>query len=193
MRMRTQIAVIFLVALLALAGGCKKKRPPTPQPQEQAPTISEPAPPQPEPQPQPQPAPSTTTAPSAPTKPPATVKPPKKKAAKKTKPPEPKPESPKSKTVVTNGGTSTEGGQLSAGLPRDQAAHQRQTTTQLQQAAEANLRGVTRTLSSEEQSMVQQIRAYLQQSRAAEADGDTERAYNLAVKARLLSDELVKR
>ncbi len=41
--------------------------------------------------------------------------------------------------------------------------------------------------------MVQQIRTYLQQSRNAEADGDVERAYNLALKANLLSKDLIKR
>ena len=41
--------------------------------------------------------------------------------------------------------------------------------------------------------MVQHIRSYMQQARDASKDGDTERAYNLALKAHLLSDELIKR
>ena len=41
--------------------------------------------------------------------------------------------------------------------------------------------------------MVAQIKDYMAQSRKATADSDSVRAHNLALKARLLSDELVKR
>jgi hypothetical protein len=82
---------------------------------------------------------------------------------------------------------------LAADLPPAAAMQQRQTTVQLQARTEANLRGLTRALSDDEKAMVQQIRAYLQQSRTAATDGDTERAYNLAFKAHLLSNELMKR
>ena len=41
--------------------------------------------------------------------------------------------------------------------------------------------------------MVQQARVYMTQSRSAIQDGDSARAYNLAMKAHLLSDELVKK
>ncbi len=41
--------------------------------------------------------------------------------------------------------------------------------------------------------MVAQIRNYMTQSRAATTDGDLLRANNLAVKAHLLTDELIKR
>jgi len=188
----------MLLALLVLFAGCKKKKEPIPQPQEQAPTIS-----QPQTQPQPPAAPSEKSE----EQPPATAAKPKPKTAKKpsakkttpaapAKSPEaPKPaETSKSKTVVEEGGSgSSTPGQLSAGLPQTEAMHQRQSTVQLQQATENNLRSITRMLTSDEQSMVQHIRNYMQQSRAAEADGDTERAYNLAMKAHLLSIELVKR
>lgn len=40
--------------------------------------------------------------------------------------------------------------------------------------------------------MVAQIKDYMAQSRKATADADHVRAHNLALKARLLSDELVK-
>ena len=40
--------------------------------------------------------------------------------------------------------------------------------------------------------MVAQIKDYMAQSRKATKDSDTVRAHNLALKARLLSDELVK-
>jgi hypothetical protein len=52
---------------------------------------------------------------------------------------------------------------------------------------------VTRSLSNDEQAMVAHIRSYMKQSQNATGDGDLERAYNLALKARLLSDELVKK
>jgi hypothetical protein len=38
--------------------------------------------------------------------------------------------------------------------------------------------------------MENQIRSYMQQAKEASASGDLERAYNLAVKAHLLSNEL---
>ena len=38
-----------------------------------------------------------------------------------------------------------------------------------------------------------QIQSYLQQSRKATIDGDFERAYNLAKKAQLLADALIKK
>jgi hypothetical protein len=100
---------------------------------------------------------------------------------------------PKQKTVVPEGGSTNAGQQLSPGISNDQAMHQRQNTAQLLDSTDANLKSVTRALSSDEQAIVQQIRNYMQQSRAATTDGDIERAYNLAMKAHLLSDELVKR
>jgi hypothetical protein len=39
---------------------------------------------------------------------------------------------------------------------------------------------------------VKQIQTYVEQARTAEAAGDLDRAHNLAVKAQLLSDDLVR-
>jgi len=79
-------------------------------------------------------------------------------------------------------------------MPHDEAVQHQQTTTQLLEATEANLRTVTRrSLKADEQDMVEQIRNYMQQSRNASAETDLVRAHNLALKAHLLSDELVKR
>jgi outer membrane biosynthesis protein TonB len=186
---------ILVVIPLVLLGGCKKKKPPVPPPPQQtAPTITQPQPPvqQPPVQPPPPPAqqqPSVTT--TQPTQPPATATKPKPKHKRHVakKPTEPQ----KNKTVVKEGGEPASSGQLAAGIPQDEATHQRQSTAQLRQASENTLRGLNRQLSSDEQAMVQQVRAYLAQSRAADNDGDTERAYNLALKAHLLSDELTKR
>ncbi len=65
-------------------------------------------------------------------------------------------------------------------------------TDQLLQGAEANLNGITRTLSKDEEAMRAQIREFIKQSRTATTENDPARAHTLAVKARLLSDELVK-
>ena len=202
---RATVAGILLASILAL-GGCKKKKPAVPPPQAQAPTVTQPEPetkppepvvtepevPQPEPK-QPEPAPAVTTAP-----------PPKPKtkphhAAKKTVPPpaaekpaETAAEKQPAKTVVTEGGTQPATPQLSASMPHDKAIHQKLNTNQLLEAADYNLKSITRTLSADEQAMVQHIRSYMQQARDASKDGDTERAYNLALKAHLLSDELIK-
>ena len=78
--------------------------------------------------------------------------------------------------------------QIAAQVPQGTA----QNTEQLLQTAESNLRKVTRQLSDGEQAMLRQVRNYITQSRSATQDGDLERAYNLAMKANLLSSELAK-
>ncbi len=192
----TKTFAVLVLASLAMLSACKKNKPTVPQPQSQAPTITVPPPqvqppPQPEPQPQP-PAETTTTSPSQ--KPStATATKPKTHKRQVAKKPAPAPVPDKNKTTVKEGGENAPSGQLSAGIPQDEATRQRQTAAQLRQNTENNLRGITRQLSSDEQSMVQQIRSYLAQSRTADNDGDIERAYNLAVKANLLSGELIKR
>ena len=60
-------------------------------------------------------------------------------------------------------------------------------------AAEKNLKSVNRNLTHDEQAMVAQIKTYIDQSQKATKENDFERAYNLATKARLLSDALVKK
>ena len=73
-----------------------------------------------------------------------------------------------------------------------QAEREKQQTSSLLGSAESNLSNIHRSLTSDEQQMVSQIRNYIAQSRKAMTDGDLERAYNLANKANLLSSELVK-
>jgi outer membrane biosynthesis protein TonB len=197
---RATVAGILLASMLAL-GGCKKKKPAVPPPQAQAPAISqsepeaqppvpaasEPNRPQPEAT-QPEIAPAATApAPKPKTKP--------RHAAKKTVPPpavEKPAEKQPSKTVVTEGGTQPATPQLSASMPHDKAIHQKLNTNQLLEATDYNLKSIARALNTDEQAMLQHIRSYMQQSRDAAKDGDTERAYNLALKAHLLSDELIK-
>jgi len=57
---------------------------------------------------------------------------------------------------------------------------------------EAALKNLTRQLNEEEKAMRTQIETYLQQSRKATADSDYERAFNLAKKAQVLADALIK-
>jgi len=58
---------------------------------------------------------------------------------------------------------------------------------------DANLKQIAgRQLSATQQDMVNQIRQFVDQSKAAEVDGELERARTLAWKAQVLSEELVK-
>jgi hypothetical protein len=88
--------------------------------------------------------------------------------------------------------TAAGSGQVAPLTAHTEAAHNQATTDQLQDSTEANLRGIKRQLSSEEQAQVEQIRDFMSQSRQAGKEGDMVRARNLAMKAHLLSDDLVK-
>jgi outer membrane biosynthesis protein TonB len=198
-RKRTIVVGVLLASSLMLSG-CKKKKPPLP-PQAQAPTITdsigvpsaipEVTVPQPSPKPHP-------------TKPSPTVAKPKKKPrvttkseAKKTPPPAtqlPAPQPPAEKVVIEEGAKQDPvPPPLVADTSLDQVAHQRLSTAQLISSTEYDIRTISRSLSSDEQAIVQHIRGFIEQSRQATKDGDTERAYNLAVKAHLLSDSLAKK
>ena len=78
-------------------------------------------------------------------------------------------------------------------MTEQQASQQRQSTAQLLAATEANLNKISaRQLTSAQQDMVNQIRNYIQQAKVAENAGDLQRARNLAFKAQLLSDEVLR-
>lgn len=77
-------------------------------------------------------------------------------------------------------------------MSRTAASQAQQSTTQLLDATEQNLRALTRTLSNDEQNTVSQIRSYVVQARSALKDQDLERAHNLALKAHQLSDVLLR-
>ena len=97
------------------------------------------------------------------------------------------------KKVVRNGSTADPVVQLAPSVTDQQASQQRQSTAQLLAATEANLGKISaRQLNSSQQDMVNQIRNYVQQAKAAEAAGDLQRARNLAFKAQLLSDEVLR-
>ncbi len=81
---------------------------------------------------------------------------------------------------------------ISPGTTPANGGNNQASTDQLLQGAEANLNGITRALSKDEEAMRAQIREFIKQSRTATTENDPARAHTLAVKARLLSDELVK-
>ena len=97
------------------------------------------------------------------------------------------------KKVVRNGGTADPAVQLAPGVSAEQASSQRQNTTQLLAATDANLKRISsRSMNPSQQASVSQIRKYMEQAKAAEQAGDVQRAQNLASKALLLSDDLAK-
>jgi hypothetical protein len=199
-RKRTIVVGLLLASSLVLSG-CKKKKPPVPPPQAQAPTITdssgvpstipEVTVPQPAPEPEPsKPSPSVTkkNRPRAPRSdakktPPATTQPPATSPSDKDK----------DKVVIEGGKQDPGPPPLTADTSHDDATRLRLNTNQLITAAEYNINNVHRTLSADEQAIVQHIRSYIEQSRQALKDADNERAYNLAVKAHLLSDSLAKK
>jgi hypothetical protein len=82
---------------------------------------------------------------------------------------------------------------IAPGVSEQQASQQRETTNQLLAKTEENLKIVERRqLNPAQQDTVKQIRSYVKQSGDATSDGDVQRAYTLANKARMLSGDLVK-
>jgi hypothetical protein len=99
---------------------------------------------------------------------------------------------PPPKKVIRNGGSSEPKVQLTGGTAAEQASD-KSSTDQLRAATEENLKKVAELqLNSSQREIVSQIREFLKQSKAAVAAGDLEGGHNLAQKAHLLSDELVK-
>jgi ElaB/YqjD/DUF883 family membrane-anchored ribosome-binding protein len=82
---------------------------------------------------------------------------------------------------------------ITAVMPSQKVIEQKENTAQIVDGTENSLKSLTRQLSDDEKAMKTQIQSYLQQSRRATTDGDFERAYNLAQKARLLADALIKK
>jgi len=200
MKMLRATAVLLLAASVTFSAGCKKKKPNIP-PASTAPTITAPETKPAEPPPAStttpattEPAPSTTE--TTPTTAPKPM--PKRRVAHKPKPqlPPAQPAQPQQQQSARNNTTSATGSSesmtISPDLPKDEVDSQKRSTEQMLQNAEASLRRLNRRLSDGEQNMARQVRNYITQSRLATQDGDLERAHNLAVKAQLLSSELVK-
>jgi hypothetical protein len=96
------------------------------------------------------------------------------------------------KTVVKNGGTTETTVDLSpGGSGGQQSSRQMESTNQLLATSDANLKKISgRQLSPNQLESVKQIKSYIEQAKTAAKGGDGDRAYNLAVKANLLSAEL---
>jgi hypothetical protein len=95
------------------------------------------------------------------------------------------------KTVVRNGGTDDSSVNLSPGVSPQQASRQMDSTNKLLATSDANLKNISgRQLSASQQDTVKQIKSYMDQAKKAATGGDVQRAYNLAVKANLLSADL---
>jgi len=200
-RLQVKTGLIFASWALLLGFGCPKKKPPIPA-QELPPTIStveqhpqqEPQAQNPTPQ-NPQPAQEPEQATNKPPEKPAPPKQPKPRPIKKAPNEGDKnqveiakntpPEQPVPPRVVIQEAQSGQSAANSSGS--DQA-----TTQQLLDSTENNIRNIKRQLSANEQSMLEQVKDWIKQSKKASQDGDQVGAYKLAVKAHLLSDDLVK-
>jgi outer membrane biosynthesis protein TonB len=181
-------ALLAAWAGLLFPGSCHKQKPvAVPAP---APAISQP-------QPAPPATPTDSTHPEIrpATPPPVPATPPKAKRSHPTRKvvPEPPAQDAPAKTVVPQGSAPASGSQLTPSLTPEEAERTRQNTAQLLAATDANLANLAQSLSREEQAMVEEIRSYMAQSRAAMTDGDLVRANNLAEKAHLLSNALPKK
>src|ERR1019366_1052442 len=184
---KTTLAAATL-ALLLFGNGCEvfKKKKPAPPPS-RPPSIEQPK----IDLPQPQPTPPPSSEPAPPVQP--TPAPTTKQKPKRTHTPKKVVVSPEPSTTTSEPAKPAPDASINAPMTNAQAEQQKQETGNLLGAAETNLSNLHRSLTSDEQQMVSQIRNYIAQSRKAMTDGDLERAYNLANKANLLSSELVKK
>lgn len=197
LRLNTAAAGVLLLALMV--SGCEHKKPVLVMPQQPPPTATPEATPTPaaaETQPTKQPPEAQPTATPAEQPKAAEKSKPKHTRHAATKKPGEKSEvahnNPKKIIPAEPAPTPAQTGQISRGPTPADGGNSQASTDQLLQGAEANLNGITRTLSKDEEAMRAQIREFIKQSRTATTENDPARAHTLAVKARLLSDELVK-
>lgn len=202
---RPFVRTSILLALVLFAAGCKKKQKTTPA--AQAPTLTAPA--------------TNTSAPTTetksvtsapvPDKPPSSTETAKPKSkpkpiVKKTPPQKPATEPAKAGEVpgiakaappriIVQPAASSPSETATTVVPdmsHTEEAHHRQTTEQLMQSTEANLKSLKRVLNTDERAIYQQIQLFMAQSKEATLSQDLVRAHNLALKAHLLSDELTR-
>ena len=108
----------------------------------------------------------------------------RRKTAKRTGP---------KKVIVHQGGATDAPTQMVPVAPEEKAVAQRSKSDSLLIATEVNLKRLSRRkLTDDEQSLVNQIRQFIAQSRAALDAGDLTQGYNLASKANVLSEEFNK-
>src|SRR5581483_1953986 len=100
---------------------------------------------------------------------------------------------PPPKIVVRQGGTKDPSIQLAGGPGTEQTSQKREAIIQVLDVTDQNLKKTgAMQLTSAQQDTVTQTRQFMEQSKAAMADGDFERARTLAWKAQLLSEDLIK-
>jgi hypothetical protein len=213
--------IVLPIALAAVAfsvSGCRKKKPAVPAPQAEAPTIEapQPAPPPTEtttPTPPADATTATTTAPAPAPKPKKSRRVAKKPSAgvpaanntstppatvaNNTGTPAPPPPAtittPSGKVIVPEGSTGEPTGQISTTMPVSKENETKLNTERSLQTTEKDLKAITWAPSADQRNMMEQIKTYISQSRSANTEGDVLRASNLAQKARLLCDELLKK
>jgi hypothetical protein len=105
---------------------------------------------------------------------------PPKKVVKKKKPQNTNPQQ------ASSGSEVSAIGQLSTADP----PNMRQQTDSLIETTEKTLNGINRSLSDQEQKTATQIREFIKEARAALTSGDVDGAHTLAIKAKVLLDEL---
>jgi hypothetical protein len=204
--LRAKPVVLLCLALLAFCWGCARKK-----------TVAAPPPPSPATEPTPQherqetQAQTQTQLPTQGTPPPSpdqgtpAAENPEKAEAKNGKPhpPAKKPAAPSNgkttearnippRTVVRPDPEPSPTPGLISPSPSQGGPHDQATTEQLLQTTESNLTTIRRQLSQDEEATVTQIKDFVDQSRKAIKENDLGRAHNLAMKARLLCDDLIK-
>jgi hypothetical protein len=97
------------------------------------------------------------------------------------------------KKIVHNGSTGDVNVEIAPGVTEQQVSQQISATNDLLAMTDENLKTIkSRKLTAGQQDTVDQIKNYMEQSRSASRNGDVQRAYTLANKARMLSGDLVK-
>jgi outer membrane biosynthesis protein TonB len=207
---KRQLVVGLLVPLLAFQLACHKKqtaqKPKLPGPAE-APTLTQTLPYEIQPEPVPEPPAQTAKVEEPQAKPKSkshsrssTKKPPTDQTGTQAKAEVTPPPSPPASDTTTAGihpppnpAEAAAAVAIGPDVSSAEAARDRKSTTALLDTTEKDLKRVdSKGLSSDQQAMLMQIRTYISQSRKAINEGDYERASNLAKKAQLLTDELLK-
>ncbi len=198
-----KLVTLLLVFGLLFVEACNKKKPVLP-PRTLAPTIAVELPDE-IPENPTDVTPPTEVAQTPPEPPPVKTKPKKttRSTAKKTPPPvstpapapavTSTPAANNNQTVASLRPSAPPDTAIAAAMPSAAITRQKEDTAQIVDATENSLKNLSRSLNDDEKAMKTQIQSYLQQSRKATTDGDFERAYNLAKKAQLLADALIKK
>lgn len=100
---------------------------------------------------------------------------------------------PPKKVIVRQGSTTEPSIEVVGGAEGRQASDERNTAITMLETTEANLKKMEGTqLNSSQQDMIKQVRDFMDQSKAANSAGDLDQARTLALKAQLLSEELLR-